>query len=271
MDYSPAPEAGVLRPPRLLDQMRDCLRVAHYSLRTEKAYVHWVLRYIRYHGRRHPRELGPEHVGAFLSSLATRRNVAPATQNQALAAILFLYKRVLGVELPWLQGVVRAKVPKRLPVVLSRPEVAAMLARLDGEHALLARLMYGTGLRLSEALELRVKDLDFDRGELIVRQGKGAKDRVTMLPASLAADLRDHLARVRYVHEADRAAELPGVELPHAYALRTRRRPSLGAGSGYFRRTTFPPTRARASAGGTMPTARRSSVRCGGRLGWPAS
>ncbi len=224
MDYSPPPESySAPEPPNspgLIAELRARLRLRHYSLRTEQAYVHWTRRYLRYHGRRHPRELGPEHLTAFLSSLATQRHVAASAQNQALAALLFLYKDVLGIELPWMDGVTRAKTPKRLPVVLSLKEANELLAAMRGTHALMARLMYGAGLRLTECLGLRVKDLDFARRELMVRAGKGAKDRVTMLPSSLVAPLKKHLAEVRMIYEADRAANVAGVELPYAFAVK---------------------------------------------------
>ena len=203
----------------------------HYSRRTEVTYVQWIRRYIRYHGRRHPRELGGTHVAAFLSALANDRKVAAPTQNQALAAILFLYKNVLGVELPWVEGVLRAKQPKRIPTVLTRKEANDLLGAMDGVHALMARLMYGSGLRLAECLQLRVKDIELERCEIVVRQGKGGKDRITMFPASLVADMRSHLERVRAMHGADRAAGLPGVELPDAYG---RKNPSAATSWGWY-------------------------------------
>ena len=211
--------------PTLLERLRERIRYRHYSLRTEHSYEQWVRRYIRFHGRRHPRELGAEHMTAFLSSLATERHVAASTQNQALAALLFLYREVLGVELPWMQGIARAKRPRHLPVVLTRREAHALLAQMQGTHALMARLMYGTGMRLMECLRLRVKDLDLARHQVIVRQGKGDKDRVTMFPVSLVADMTNHLREVRKVYEGDRAAGIAGVELPHAYGVKN---PSAG-------------------------------------------
>jgi site-specific recombinase XerD len=186
------PNTTPTRPPgsRLLARLREAIRVRHYSLRTERAYSDWVRRYIRYHGMRHPSQMGEAQVTAFLSSLANERHVSASTQNQALAAILFLYREVLRQEIPWLEGVVRARRPRRLPVVLTREEVDAVFERMAGTHRLMARLMYGTGLRLMECLRLRVKDVDFARREVIVRQGKGAKDRRTMFPAALVADMR---------------------------------------------------------------------------------
>jgi len=207
---------GASQSPRLLDQVRQALRVRHYSIRTERAYVRWVLRYIHFHHRRHPRELGAEELTAFLSDLAERRRVSAATQGQALAALLFLYRQVLEVDLPWLDGVVRAPVRRRLPVVLSRDEVRALIRHLDGPVQLAAGLLYGSGLRLMETLTLRVKDLDFDRCEIRVREGKGNKDRVTVLPRSLVADLRRHLADVSAQHERDLGEGAGWVWLPHA-------------------------------------------------------
>jgi site-specific recombinase XerD len=172
----------------LLDQLRDRLRLRHYSLRTEQAYIHWVKRYILFHGKRHPAEMGKAEVEAFLTHLAVERHVAASTQTQALSALLFLYKEVLGVELPWLSELTRAKRPARLPTVLTREEVRLLLRCVDEPTlALVIRLLYGTGMRLLEALRLRVKDVEFARREILVRDGKGGKDRVTMLPASLAA------------------------------------------------------------------------------------
>lgn len=213
------------RQPKLLDRVRERCRVKRFSLRTEQAYTHWIRRYILFHGKRHPRELGAPEVEAFLTSLAVHYAVAPSTQNQALAALLFLYREVLGVELPWLDGVTRAKKPPRLPVVLTREEVKALLAQLDGVHWLLASLMYGSGLRLMEALRLRVKDLDLARREITVREGKGAKDRRTMLPAALAEPLNRQRQRVQLIHDRDVAEGLAPVCLPHALA---RKYPSAG-------------------------------------------
>ncbi len=206
--------------PTLLGRVRDRIRYRHYSLRTERSYQDWVRRFIRFHGRRHPRELGAEHVTAFLSSLATHRHVAASTQNQALAALLFLYREVLGMDLPWMQGIARAKKARRLPVVLTRLEAHSLLARMEGAHALMAKLLYGTGMRLMECLRLRVKDMELTRHQLIVRQGKGGKDRITMFPVSLLEEMTRHLRRVRRVYEGDRAARIAGVELPNAYAVK---------------------------------------------------
>lgn len=204
------------RPPKLLQQVVDRLRVLHYSLRTEKSYVDWIKRFIWFHGKRHPREMGAAEVEAFLSDLAVSRNVSASTQNQAKSALLFLYKEVLGVELPWLDNVTQAKVPKRMPVVLTRDEVQAVLARLDGTVWLVASLLYGSGLRIMECLRLRVKDVDLTRGEILVREGKGFKDRVTMLPRALVQPLKEHLQRVRMLHAADLAQGYGEVFMPMA-------------------------------------------------------
>ncbi|TAK84688.1 MAG: hypothetical protein EPO20_13690 [Betaproteobacteria bacterium] len=169
----------------MLDQVRDAIRRRHYSYRTEQSYVQWIKRFIWFSGKRHPRELGAAEVTAFLSHLASERDVAASTQNQALSALLFLYGQVLGVELPWMKGIVRAKRPVRVPVVLTRDEVRALLARLEGTKWLMAALLYGSGLRLRECLKPRVKDVDFGYRQITVRDGKGAKDRVTMLPAEM--------------------------------------------------------------------------------------
>jgi integron integrase len=203
------------RPPKLLDQLREAIRVRHYSPRTEEAYVAWVRRFILYHGKRHPREMGAAEVTAFLSSLA-RRDVAASTQNQALSAILFLYEAVFDQRLPWMAEIVRARRPARLPVVLSHGEVAAVLSRLSGPVWLMASLLYGSGLRLLECAELRVKDVDFDRGEVRVRDPKGGRDRVTMVPNSVVEPLRAHLTAVKVQHEADLVAGRGAVALPGA-------------------------------------------------------
>ncbi len=204
-------EQGVTPKPRLLDEVRNRIRAKHYSRRTEQSYTHWIKRFILFHGKRHPNDMGAKEVEAFLSSLAVDRNVSASTQRQALAAILFLYKAVLNVDLPWLDGITRAKERVRVPVVLSKAEVARLLTVLEGVHALMARLMYGSGMRLMECLRLRVKDVDFDRMELTVREGKGGKDRLTMLPASLAQPLGEHLARIRLLYDTDRVAGVPEV------------------------------------------------------------
>ena len=211
--------------PKLIDQVRDRLRVKHYSIRTEQAYVDWVRRFILFHRKRHPKEMGALEVEAFLTHLAVARQVAASTQAQAKSALLFLYRDVLMLELPWLEGIVSAKVPQRLPVVLTLSEVATLLSRMRGTPALVARLLYGSGLRLLEAFHLRVKDIDFERCELLIRDGKGAKDRVTILPQSVLEDLRNHLVQVRTLHREDLMAGYGNVYLPFALA---RKYPSAG-------------------------------------------
>jgi integron integrase len=203
-------------PPKLLDQVRDRLRVKHYSIRTETQYLQWIQRFILFHDKRHPREMGAVEVEAFLTHLAVAGRVAAATQNQALSALLFLYREVLNIDLPWLDKVVRAKQPQRLPVVLTRQEVTAILDRMTGVHGLMARLLYGTGMRLMECVRLRVKDLDFERAEIVVRDGKGAKDRITMLPQALIGPLQDHLRWRRQLFEDDKAKGRAAVYLPDA-------------------------------------------------------
>lgn len=202
--------------PRLLDQMCDRIRVKHYSIRTEQVYCEWVKHFIRFHRYRHPADIGAAEVEAFLTDLAVRRNVSASTQNQALSALLFLYKEVLQVDLPWLKDVVRAKKPQRLPVVLSVEEVRRVLAGLEGDLWLVCSLLYGTGMRLMEVVRLRVKDVDFARGEILMRDGKGMKDRVTVLPRSLQQPLRQHLGVVRAVHKAELDAGRGDVWLPFA-------------------------------------------------------
>jgi len=213
-------------PPKLLDQVRDRIRVKHYSIRTETQYVQWSKRYILFHGKRHPRDMGQREIEAFLTHLAVEGSVSASTQNQALSALLFLYREVLEMEVPWLDKVVRAKRPQRLPVVLTMQEVRTLLGKMEGVHGLLARLLYGTGMRLMEVIRLRVKDIEFARGEIVVRDGKGAKDRVTMLPESVKADLRAHLAWRREVFERDLQAGKAAVYLPDALARKYRNAPT---------------------------------------------
>jgi integron integrase len=202
--------------PRLLDRLRDAISTRHYSHRTEKQYVAWVRRYIIFNGRRHPRDLGGPEVEAFLSHLATHRRVSAATQSQALAALLFLYKHVLGINLPWLSQVIRARRPKKLPVVLSRSQVRAILSQLDDPYWTIVSLLYGSGLRLLEALRLRVKDLDLSNRRILVRDGKGAKDRVTLLPESIVTPLEARLHHLRLAHESAKSRGFGGAELPFA-------------------------------------------------------
>lgn len=202
--------------PKLLDQVRGKIRLKHYSIRTEQAYADWIKRFILFFDKRHPRELGAADVEKFLTHLAVEGKVAASTQNQAKSALLFLYREVLEIELPWLDNVERAKAPKRLPVVLTRQEVQAVLSRLEGTQWLIASLLYGTGMRIMECLRLRVKDVDFSRREILIRDGKGFKDRVTMLPAALASALREHLQKVKALHDQDLAAGLGSAYLPYA-------------------------------------------------------
>ena len=222
----------------MLDQVRGRFRLKHYSLRTEQAYIYWIGRYIRAWLPRHPRDLDGAAVEAFLTGLATRDRVAASTQNQALSALLFLYREVLGVELAWMENVVRAKRPQRLPVVLSRAQVGRLLERLAGREALMAGLLYGSGLRLMECVRLRLKDVDLERNELTVRNGKGGKDRMTVLPAALREDLVRQRAEVRRLHARDMACGLGRVHLPHALA---RKYPNAAAEPGW--QYLFPATR----------------------------
>ncbi len=211
-------QASGARGPRLIDEVRRQIRVRHYSLRTERAYMSWIRRFILANGKRHPRELGAVQVQSFLTRLAVEGHVSASTQNQALAALLFLYREVLGLAVDGLDEVVRAKRPQRLPTVLSQVEVRALLAHVDGRAALLARLLYGTGMRLMEGIRLRVKDVDFARSEIIVREGKGGKDRRTVLPASLVPAFQEQVARALAVHAQDVAKGAGEAWLPHVYA-----------------------------------------------------
>ena len=204
------------KPPKLMDRMHDTLQSRHYSPRTEKAYCQWVKRYIRFHNIRHPDEMGETEINAFLTHLAVEEKVSSSTQNQALAALLFLYRYVLDRPLGDLGDVIRARKPRHVPVVMTPEEVSSVLNELDGEMRLMASMLYGSGLRLSECLRLRVQDLDFDRGEITVRNGKGAKDRVTMLPESLKEPLKKHLVGVRVTHRRDLADGWGRVEMPSA-------------------------------------------------------
>jgi integron integrase len=200
----------------LLSRVKNCIRDKHYSLRTEEAYVYWIRWYIRFHGLRHPLEMGAAEVKAFLSYLTNERSVSVSTHKQALCALLFLYKQVLETDFPWLDDIYRPNRPPRLPTVLTEWEVTAVLAEMKGLHALMTKLLYGTGMRLMECISLRVKDVDFERREIIVREGKGFKDRVTMLPLALVAPLKEQIAFSKTLYEADRASNRPGVMLPDA-------------------------------------------------------
>jgi integron integrase len=208
---TPLPRSG-----KLLDSCRERLRYLHYSLRTEQSYLYWIRWFIRWHGMRHPKEMGKQEVEAFLLMLANERKVSRSTHRQALSALLFLYGEVLDIKLPWMEEIGRPVPTKRIPVVLSLEEMSLILALMDGVVGLLTRLLYGTGMRLQEALSLRVKDLDFGRQVIIIREGKGAKDRVVMLPRTLLNPLREQLAHSRALWTEDRSNSVPGVFLPHA-------------------------------------------------------
>ncbi|HZY17511.1 MAG TPA: integron integrase [Ramlibacter sp.] len=227
---SSTPHGG--RPqPRLLDQVRERARYLHYSLSTEKAYLHWVRFFIRWHGLKHPADMGAREVEAFLSMLAAERKVSSSTHNQALSALLFLYREVLAIQLPWMQEVRRPAYSRRIPAVLTREEVAQLLAAMPTDMALVARLLYGTGMRLMEALRLRVKDVDFARHVIVVREAKGNKDRVVMLPRSLSVTLHAQVLAARRQWESDRGAGRGGVAVPHALEAKY---PHVGASWGWF-------------------------------------
>lgn len=230
------PGAPSLQSTRLLDQVRERVRYLHYSLKTEKAYLYWIRFFIRWSamqsgGMRHPREMGVADVEAFLSMLANERKVSASTHNQALSALLFLYREVLSIDLPWLNNIGRPQQTKRIPSVLTKDEVAGLLTQMDGVTALLARLLYGTGMRLMEGMRLRIKDVDFERQVIIVREAKGAKDRVVMLPHSLAPALRLQMLAARAQWEADRQVQHGGVEVPHALESKY---PKVGYTWGWF-------------------------------------
>jgi site-specific recombinase XerD len=245
------PDQSEARPPKLLDRVRAAIRARHYSRRTEDAYVAWIRRFIVFHDRRHPAEMGASEITRFLSALAVDRKVASSTQNQALSAVLFLYREVLQQDLPWLDDVVRARRPERLPVVLSRDEVRAVLGRLAGAPRLMAYLMYGAGLRLLESCRLRVQDVDFVANQIVVRGGKGDKDRVTMLPASVKADLTRHLQATQIQHRRD--------SCPRRWPAGIRTPAATGAGSGSSRPRGRTPSARAASAAGIICTSRWSS------------
>ena len=233
-DLRPATQASplpALRSIRVLDQLRERIRMLHYSRRTEEAYVHWCRAFIRFHGIRHPASMGGPEVEAFLGWLASERRVSASTHRQALSAVLFLYTKVLGVQLPWMSDIGRPRVHRRLPVVLTQEELAGVFRHMEGEHMLFAQLLYGTGMRLSEGQQLRVKDIDFAHRAVIVREGKGAKDRVLMLPQSLMPALREQLARAHDLWAADQADGRGGVEMPHALE---RKYPRAGASWAWF-------------------------------------
>ncbi|MFK7966516.1 MAG: integron integrase [Burkholderiaceae bacterium] len=211
-------ETPPLTSPTVLGRMRECIRLLHYSPRTEKVYLFWVRKFLRFHRMQHPAEMGRPEVEAFLTWLAADKGVSAATHRQALAAVLFLYKRVLQIELPWLNEIGRPHERRRLPVVLSPQEVTQVLSHLTGVHGVLARLLYGTGMRITEALHLRVKDIDFAHRAIIIRSGKGDKDRIVMLPASLEEAIREQMRLANQIWHADRDDAVPGVELPDALA-----------------------------------------------------
>ena len=222
MQFDPQSDKGEKR---LIERFREAIRERHYSRRTEKSYWYWIRWFIFFHGKRHPAELGGAEVSAFLSWLATERDVAAATQNQALAALLFLYKQVLGLDLPWLGGLVRARRPVRLPTVLTEAEMRRLLENTSGVGRLMIGLLYGAGLRQIECLALRVKDVDFAYRRIVVRDGKGGKDRVTVLPENLVQPLQEHLGRVRALHRRDLDEGYGEVSLPHALARKYPRAP----------------------------------------------
>ena len=206
----------MIEKPRLLDRLRDRIRLKHYSIRTEKAYLDWNRRFILFHNKKHPRNMGTQEVEQFLTYLAVNGRVASSTQNQALSAILFMYKEVLKIELPWLSDVTRAKRPEKIPLVFSKNETRKLLANLDGTYWIMAHLLYGAGLRLMECLRLRVKDVDFDMNQITVRDGKGKKDRVTMLPEIVKLHLQQHLEKVIIIHKQDLSEGYGEVYLPYA-------------------------------------------------------
>ncbi len=206
----------MLNPPKLIDLVRERLRVKHYSIRTEQVYVDWIRRYIFFHDKRHPKDMEAADVEAFLTHLAVAGKVSASTQNQAKSALLFLYREVLDIQLAWLDNITQAKAPKRLPVVLTVSEVQSLLAYLKGTHLLIASLLYGGGMRLMEVVRLRVKDVEFSRREILVREGKGFKDRVTMLPEAVVASLKSHLAKVKILHGEDLEEGYGEVYLPFA-------------------------------------------------------
>jgi integrase len=251
--------------PRLLNRVRDKIRLKHYSIRTEQAYVDWIKRFIWFHGKRHPATLGATEVEAFLTDLAVVRQVAGPTQNQAKSALLFLYKEVLGIDLPWLERVESARASQRLPVVLTPDEVAGVLERLRGVHALIGRLLYGTGMRVMEGMRLRVKDVDFVRREILIRDGKGLKDRVTVLPRAIVSQLQEQLARARAVHAKDLAAVTARSGCPSRWRASIGRSTASGDGSTCFRRKSAHAIRAAASFAATTSRIRLSNAPCGRR------
>ena len=228
---SPSPANSAPHVPMLLEVVRERIQAKHYSRRTEEAYTNWIKKFVFFHHKQHPRDMGAPEVEAFLTDLAVNGKVSASTQTQALSALLFLYREVLGIDLPWMDGLVRAKPSQRIPMVLSVNEVHRLMASLDGVYSLMARLIYGSGMRLMECVRLRVKDVDFDRLEVTVREGKGRKDRVTMLPESLVTELQVHLKKVQVLFDMDRKNDVPGVEMPDALA---KKYPNAGNEWGWF-------------------------------------
>lgn len=225
------PDSIPHQPPKLLDQLRSRVREKHYSLQTERAYVYWSRWYIRFHGLRHPKEMGGPEIQAFMSFLINERKISGSTFTQALSALLFLYKVVLQIELPWIEGLHRPKRPPKRPVVLTPTEVNLVFAQMTGVHRLFAQMLYGTGMRLSECAALRIKDVDFQRREITIREGKGGKDRITMMPLTLIGPLREQIAQSRLLWNEDRVALRPGVMLPWALE---RKYPKAGEQLGWF-------------------------------------
>ena len=228
---SPPPANSAPHAPMLLEVVRERIQAKHYSRRTEQSYTSWIRRFVNFYHKKHPRDMGAPEVEAFLTDLAVNGKVSASTQTQALSALLFLYRDVLGIDLPWLDGLVRAKPSQRIPMVLSVNEVHRLMASLDGVYSLMARLIYGTGMRLMECVSLHEKDVDFDRHEILVREGKGGKDRVTMLPETLGPSLQEHLQKVRVLFEMDRKNDAPCVAMPDALS---RKYPEAGKTWGWF-------------------------------------
>ncbi len=263
--------SGTAGAPKLLDQVRELLRIRHYSIRTEQAYLQWIKRFILFHGKRHPRDMGAEELTRFLSDLAIRRNVSASTQNQALNAILFLYRDVLKIQLPWLDDVQRAKKPQHLPVVFTREEVRALLAQLDGTLWLMAMLTYGAGLRLLECLRLRVKDIDFQYQQILIRDAKGQKDRITVLPTTLVEPLRTHLLKSSSFTNQT-LARVTETCICHSRSQRSIPAPTAnGAGSTSSRRREGPWTRDQGLNAGIMHRKTLCSARSSARFGRPES
>jgi integrase len=248
--------------PRLLDRVRGAIRARHYSRRTEEAYVGWIKRFIFFHNKRHPAAMGADEVNAFLTSLAVESHVSAATQNQALSAILFLYRVVLEDPLPWLGDIIRAKRTERLPVVLTPSEVRVVIDEVQGVSRLVVQLLYGSGLRLLECLRLRVKDIDFARHEIFVRDPKGGRDRVTTLPRMVEMELRAHLEAVRRTHDADLVWDSARWCCRRRSIASFRMRPAIGSGNGYSRRRAGTSTLQQERNDATIFTNRRCSGRC---------